>query len=48
MKAHFTKVGDQMHAGLDDYIQRGRALQASTAALEDLARRRLIAQSSQS
>ena len=46
MRVHFTKVGDQMHAGLDGYIARGRAAGIATDALEDLARRRLAAASS--
>ena len=38
MRVHFTKVGDQMHASLADYVERGRAAGLPTGALEDLAR----------
>jgi 2-dehydropantoate 2-reductase len=39
MRVHFTKVGDQMHAGLHDYAARGRAASLPTPALDELARR---------
>ena len=38
MKAHFTKVGDQMHDGIQTYIDRGKAAGIPVPALEKLAR----------
>ncbi len=38
MRVHFTKVGDQMHVGLREYLDRGQAAALPVGALEQLAR----------
>jgi 2-dehydropantoate 2-reductase len=39
LQAHFTKVGDQMHASLERLVERGRAAGLPTPALSELAAR---------
>ena len=39
MKAHFTKVADQMRGGLRTYLTRGRASGLEVTAIEQLAQR---------
>jgi len=39
MKAHFTKVGEQMHDGLDLFVAKGKKSNLSTVALESLSKR---------
>jgi len=36
MRVHFTKVGDQMHEGIANYVERGRAASLDVGALEQL------------
>ena len=38
LRVHFTKVGDQMHAGLADYLARGKRAGQDVGALDELVR----------
>ena len=39
MRVHFTKVSEQMHEGIANYVTRGRAASLGVGALEELQKR---------